>query len=378
MRRGRLSGARPANAPLHRPRARWRPTWTRPAALPTASWVPSCWGASSRFSACSLVAPRLARSVRSAPRRTRPWRWLAATYPSSARASPTAPRTPPRSTHRRPPTASPKAPRLSRRRRRAARRCRRSRRSPPRRATPIGPSRPTRFQGRSPPRRASPTGPSRRTRAARRGARARPPRSSAPRASPRSAATTGSRPCSERTATRASSAALVICPAAPRRRPQTRARRPTSRRPRLPRRRAPSLPPAGSLGPSSARPTCSASLASSRCSASEPRLRSPRTLPPPRFSPRSGTSPRLPFPQSQRRSRRHRLTASARLAATTRSRLQPSCRRTARPPTTRADATLRGACGKHCWTRSTRRWASRCTRLASRWRSSRTFTRSSR
>ena len=114
-----------------------------------------------------------------------------------------------------------------------------------------------------------------------------------------------------------------------------RARRPTSRRPRLPRRRAPSLPPAGSLGPSSARPTCSASLASSRCSASEPRLRSPRTLPPPRFSPRSGTRPRLPFPQSQRRSRRHRSTASARLAATTPARLQPSPLRTACPPTTR-------------------------------------------
>ena len=115
-----------------------------------------------------------------------------------------------------------------------------------------------------------------------------------------------------------------------------RSRRLTSRRPRLPRRRAPSLPPAGSLGPSSAHPTCSASLASSRCSASEPRLRSPRTLPPPRFSPRSGTSPRLPFPQSQRRSRRHRLTASAILAATTpAARLQPSPLRTACPPTTR-------------------------------------------
>ena len=94
--------------------------------------------------------------------------------------------------------------------------------------------------------------------------------------------------------------------------------------PRLPRRRAPSLPPAGSLGPSSARPTCSASLASSRCSASEPRLRTPRPLLPPRFSPPSATSPRHPFPRSQRRSRWYRPAASARLAATTPARLQPS------------------------------------------------------
>mmetsp|Transcript_16815 Transcript_16815/g.48665 ORF Transcript_16815/g.48665 Transcript_16815/m.48665 type:complete len:212 (+) Transcript_16815:1055-1690(+) len=185
MRRGRLSGARPANAPLHRPRARWRPTWTRPAALPTASWVPSCWGASSRFSACcSLVAPRLgrpARSVRSAPRRTRSWRWLATTYPSSARASPTAPRTPPRSTHRRPPTASPQTPRLSRRWRPAARRCRRARRfrrrRPRRRATPTGPSRPRSFHRRRAPQRASPSGRRPRSRAAITSASGRPPRS---------------------------------------------------------------------------------------------------------------------------------------------------------------------------------------------------------
>mmetsp|Transcript_33955 Transcript_33955/g.109452 ORF Transcript_33955/g.109452 Transcript_33955/m.109452 type:complete len:204 (+) Transcript_33955:538-1149(+) len=119
----------------------------------------------------------------------------------------------------------------------------------------------------------------------------------------------GSRRCSERTSTRKTSLASAPAtrsttrktplasaparrlstmpttarcpprrPAAPRRRPQTRARRSsprpprrstrrsTPRRPRLPRRRAPSPPPAGSRGPSSAGTTCSApsSSASSR------------------------------------------------------------------------------------------------------------------